>query len=386
MPQPYLPMGSDQKTFTFTTPRAAKYKCTIGVIANHFDSACGSAMEVNEKTDVSLNSIKVGTMQDPYCNVPSDCSAKPCYNNVPSDVGGLNNPTCFSGMSDSTFCKKGSVQFTISNIDSGELADAKESAIAGEDTRYVIFDMSNTKNRNFFIARYLWYPQENRYVVVTSLYNCHACSCCYCIESPGGSPDGGWCGAGFYRAASPMLDTNGGTYEIKWDGDGNVAKLCIGKVGEQASCDTANVKLPFELNSYCAGKGCEGNSRWHNVAAQKFTSATVTVQNFHCDETITAASPSCKDSPPGSGGGGSCGGTTTKKACGDTCTSGSQCQSGTCTGSICYNCCGDGVCQASEEGGCIKDCGSAKECYDDNDCGYCEKCANGKCRPKVKCQ
>jgi len=312
MTEKQLNMENNQYTLKFNAPKAAAYKCTITAVTNDFGFKCGwppykaSAAEPNEKTQVSLNSKILGTTDDTYCNDISECVHPPCINNVPGDVGGLNNPTCFSGMTDTKFCKKGSVQFTISNIDANELATVKDHGINNTDDRWVIFDMSNTENRNFFIARYMWYNDQKRYVLVSSLYNCHECHCCYCIESPGGTPDGGWCGAGFFRTQSPTLDESGGTYEVTWDGD--AAKLCIRKVGGDFICDTAAVKVPFELNSYCAGSGCADNSRWHSVPTQHFTSATVTVHDFKCDATRDAASQSCTGSSNGAGGGGSCGG------------------------------------------------------------------------------
>jgi len=89
-PQPYMLMDNNQKTLTFSVPKAGRYKCSITVTANHFDYA--TTPETNEVTDVYFNSIKIGSTQDKWC--PPD-SQTPCSDGRPK-CGGV---CCPSGQS-----------------------------------------------------------------------------------------------------------------------------------------------------------------------------------------------------------------------------------------------------------------------------------------------
>jgi hypothetical protein len=381
-----LNMNNNQYTLKFNAPRAADYKCTITAVTNDFSFNCGSppynpsVAEPNEKTQVILNDKVVGTTDDSYCNTVSECVHPPCVNNVPSDVGGLSNPTCFSGYSDSKFCKSGSVEFKIGNLIPDELNDAR--AGEGEDVRYVIFDMSNTRSRVYSGVSFVYFPDIDNYVVKTGVGTCEECSCCPCSE---GAIRDGWCGEGITRGNSPTLEGNK-KYKITWNSDAH--SICIKKEGDDERCLVLAMPLSFEFNSYCLGNECQGKTQWHNVWAQKFTNMPVTLESFTCNSDVYSASQSCPGFSNGVVYNGNCGGGSTLKACGASCTIDSQCQSGTCTNYICYNCCGDGVCQTvrGETGAnCRKDCGSDRDCDNDDDCDDCEMCVSGRCRSKIKC-
>jgi len=371
-----LKMQNNQYTLKFNAPREAAYTCKITAVTNDFGFTCGSppynpsVAEPNEKTQVSLNGKIVGATDDNYCNLVSECVHPPCINSVPNDVSGLSDPACFSGLSDAKFCKHGSAEFKIGELIQSELDDAK--AGEGDDVRYVLFVIGNTRSRASSSAIFVYYPEEKDWRIKTGVGTCIDCMCCRCYENEGD----GWCGKGITRGESPTLEGER-TYTITWDSDAHL--ICNQKQGEDARCWPTTTNS-FEFNSYCLGNGCEGKTQWHNVWAQKFTNTPVTLESFTCYDYVYTASQSCPGFSNGWVYNGNCGGGSTLKACGASCTSGGECQSGTCTNYICYNCCGDGVCQANEEGSCRRDCGSGKECSRDEDCSDDEVCKAGNCR------
>jgi len=86
-PQPYLPMSNNQYTFNFNAPKAGAYTCKITATENHFDYPEGGPQELNEVTEISLNSKVVGKTVDSLCPPGGVPCAKPIVCDCSSSTG-----------------------------------------------------------------------------------------------------------------------------------------------------------------------------------------------------------------------------------------------------------------------------------------------------------